>query len=177
MTLCNAVISTLFSVSYLVLEFQTSGTKVSHNCDCPWSQYTYHALNYSFYITHWFQGIQLMASMSSSNSIGWVTPAFSRAICMTSCSSGGRAISPRRRLKYWLRPKWQISIVMILLLHHLYLIIYIIILANQRYLFLWPLLCPVDIFKHSLSQFGQIIFLLRMAWSFRMSLYHKPQLD
>ena len=33
--LCNAVISTLFSVSYLVLEFQTSGTKVSHNCDCP----------------------------------------------------------------------------------------------------------------------------------------------
>ena len=35
MTLCNAVISTLFSVSYLVLEFQTSGTKVSHNCDCP----------------------------------------------------------------------------------------------------------------------------------------------
>ena len=33
--LCNAVISTLFSVSYLVLEFQTSGTKVSHNCDFP----------------------------------------------------------------------------------------------------------------------------------------------
>ena len=32
---CNAVISTFFSVSYLVLEFQTSGTKVSHNCDCP----------------------------------------------------------------------------------------------------------------------------------------------
>ena len=112
MTLCNAVISTFFSVSYLVLEFQTSGTKVSHNCDCPWSQYTYHALNYSFYITHWFQGIQLMASMYSSNSSGWVTPAFSRAICMISCSSGGRAISPRRRLKYWLRPKWQISIVM-----------------------------------------------------------------
>ena len=53
-----------------------------------------------------------MASMYSSNSIGWVTPAFSRATWMTSCSSGGRTISPRLRLKYWLRPKWQMSSVM-----------------------------------------------------------------
>ena len=53
-----------------------------------------------------------MASMYSSNSIGWITPAFSRAVCMTSCSSGGRAMSPRRRLNYWLRPKWQMSSVM-----------------------------------------------------------------
>ena len=40
-----------------------------------------------------------MAVMYSSNSIGWVTPTFSRAICMTSCSSGESIISPRLRLE------------------------------------------------------------------------------
>ena len=40
-----------------------------------------------------------MEVMYSSNSISWVTPAFSKAICMTSCSSGGSTISPHLRLE------------------------------------------------------------------------------
>ena len=40
-----------------------------------------------------------MAVMYSSNSISWVTPAFSKAICMTSCSSGESTISPNLRLE------------------------------------------------------------------------------
>lgn len=40
-----------------------------------------------------------MAVMYSSNSISWVTPAFSKAICMTSCSLGGSTISPLLRLE------------------------------------------------------------------------------
>ena len=40
-----------------------------------------------------------MAVMYSSNSISWVTPAFSKAICMTSCSLGGCTISLRLRLE------------------------------------------------------------------------------
>ena len=40
-----------------------------------------------------------MAVMYSSNSISWVTPAFSKAICMTSCASGGSTISPHLRLQ------------------------------------------------------------------------------
>ena len=40
-----------------------------------------------------------MAVMYSSNSISWVTPAFSKAICMTSCSSGGSTISLCLRLE------------------------------------------------------------------------------
>ena len=40
-----------------------------------------------------------MEVMYSSNSISWVTPAFSKAICMTSCSSGESTISPLLRLE------------------------------------------------------------------------------
>jgi Fic family protein len=67
-------------------------------------------------LTRYFEGLnqalQLMCSSYLSKSILESAPTFSSISLITSCSSGGRRMSPRLRLKYWLRPKWSMSVVM-----------------------------------------------------------------
>lgn len=58
------------------------------------------------------QTLQLMCSSYLSKSILESAPTFSSISLITSCSSGGRRMSPRLRLKYWLRPKWRMRVVM-----------------------------------------------------------------
>ena len=66
----------------------------------------------TWYLGGMNQALQLLCSSHSLKSILESAPTFSSISLITSCSSGGRRMSSRLRLKYWLRPKWIVRVVM-----------------------------------------------------------------